>query len=139
MPDRWRIGFPEWDRYDKGHPTTDDYPFVTGSKWDPFNQNVLKGDYPILGQNTFLEITATTQAFFEPRQVPTATTPFESTANPGQKDFFGNPNQFFYAQNFFLSFDLFHGDAAFRPVDWRVKLTPAFTVNYLPVSQLAVV
>jgi hypothetical protein len=139
VEDRWRIGFPEWDRYDKGHPAVNDYPYVPGSKWDPYNQNVLKGDYPILGQNIFLEITGTTLAFFEPRQVPTATTPFESTANPNSKDFFGNPNQFFYSQFFFLSFDFFQGDASFRPVDWRVKITPAFNVNYLSVNELAVV
>src|SRR5262249_16638260 len=123
----------------KGHPVGDDYPYVEGRCWDPFNQNVLKGDYPILGQNIFLEITGTTQAFFEPRQTPTATTPFESTVNPNSKDFFGSPNQFFYTQNFLLSFDLFHGDTAFRPVDWRVKITPAFNINYLSVNELGVV
>jgi hypothetical protein len=139
VEDRWRIGFPEWDRYGKGHPIGDDYPYVPGRRWDPFNQNVLKGDYPILGQNIFLEVTGTTQAFFEPREVPTATTPFESTVNPNSKDFFGRPGQLFYTQNFFLSFDLFHGDAAFRPADWRVKITPAFNVNYLAANELAVV
>ena len=139
VEDRWRIGFPEWDRYGKGHPVGDDYPYVQGRKWDPFNQNVLKGDYPILGQNIFLEITGTSQAIFEPRQTPTATTPFESTVNPGSKDFFGNPNQFLYSHTFFLSFDLFRGDAAFRPVDWRVKITPAFNINTLSVSELGVV
>ncbi len=134
--DRWRTGFPEWDRYGNGHPPVDDYPYVKGHWWDPYNQNVLKGDYPILGQNIFLEITATTQAIVEPRQIPAATTPFESSANPGNKDFFGNPNQILYSQYFFLSLDLFHGDGAFRPVDWRVKITPAFNVNYLSVSEL---
>src|SRR5437588_177589 len=38
MPDRWRIGFPEWDRYGKGHPRLDDYPYVKGSLWNPFEQ-----------------------------------------------------------------------------------------------------
>ncbi|MSQ96426.1 MAG: hypothetical protein EXR98_17990 [Gemmataceae bacterium] len=139
VDDRWRIGFPEWDRYGKGHPRVDDYPYAQGRWWDPFNQNVLKGDYPIYGQNIFLELTGTTQALFEPRQAPTGTTPFESTTNPGQKDFFGSPNQFFYSQNFFLSFDLFRGNAAFRPVDWRIKMTPAFNINYLSVDELGVV
>ncbi|HMF18942.1 MAG TPA: hypothetical protein VKE98_17170, partial [Gemmataceae bacterium] len=139
VEDRWRIGFPEWDRYGKGHPLCDDYPYKQGHWWDPYNQNVLKGDFPILGQNIFLEITGISQSFFEPRQVPTATTPFESTARPHEADFFGRPNQFFYSQNFFLSLDLFHGDASFRPADWRVKITPAFNINYLAVDELAVV
>jgi hypothetical protein len=139
VEDRWRIGFPEWDRYGKGHPPLDDYPYVEGHWWDPFNQNVLKGDYPIIGQHTFLEITASTLAIFEERQVPTPTTPFESTTRPGRDEFFGSPNQFFYSQYFILSLDLFHGDAAFKPVDWRLKLTPIFNVNYLAVDELAVV
>jgi hypothetical protein len=41
MPDRWRLGFPAWDRYGKGHPPLVDYPYVPGRWWDPFNQNVL--------------------------------------------------------------------------------------------------
>lgn len=139
IEDRWRVGFPQWDRYGRGHPVNDDYPFVPGRWWDPYNQNILKGDYPILGQNIFLELTGTTEAVFEFRQTPIATTPFESTSNPDQKDFFGKPGQFFYAQNFFLSFDLFRGDTAFRPVDWRLKATPAFNINSLAVNELAVV
>jgi hypothetical protein len=139
IEDRWRIGFPEWDRYGEGHPPLSDYPYVEGHWWDPFNQNVLKGDYPLIGQHTFLDITASTLAILEERQVPTATTPFESITRPGQTDFFGRPNQFFYSQYFSLGIDLFHGDAAFKPVDWRIKLTPIFDVNYLAVDELAVV
>src|SRR5262245_2172552 len=81
VEDRWRIGFPEWDRYGKGHPCLDDYPYDVGAWYNPYKQSVLKGDYPIFGQNTFLEITATSFTLTEPRQVPTATTPFESTVN----------------------------------------------------------
>lgn len=139
VEDRWRIGLPPWDRYGNGHPPVDDSPYAEGHWWDPYNLNVLKGDYPIVGQHTFLEITGTSQSLFEFRQIPTATTPFESTANPFQNDFFGRPNQFISDQLFTLSFDLFHGDAAFKPVDWRVKVTPAFDVNYLAAEELAVV
>jgi hypothetical protein len=139
VEDRWRAGFPAWDRYGRGHPLLDDYPYVEGHWWDPFNQNVLKGDYPILGQNTFLNLTGVSTSLFEFRQIPTATTPFESTANPFQEGFFGKPNQFQYQQYFTLSADLFHGDAAFKPVDWRIKLTPVFNINYLAAEELAVV
>jgi hypothetical protein len=139
VEDRWRIGFPAWDRYGLGHPPVNDYPYVEGHWWDPFNQNVLKGDYPLIGQHTFLNITATSDTFLAARQVPIATTPFESTARPFEEDFFGRPNQRVLQQNFRLSFDLFHGDAAFKPVDWRIKLTPVFNINYLDVDELAVV
>jgi hypothetical protein len=139
MEDRWRLGFPPWDRYGRGHPPLDDYPYVEGRYIDPYNQNVLKGDYPIIGQHTFLNITGTSLAVLETRQVPTPTTPFESTVDPFQEEFFGNPNQFFYTHYFLLSLDLFHGDAAFKQPDWRIKLTPIFNINYLDVQELAVV
>src|SRR5262245_33834459 len=95
MEDRWRIGFPEWDRYDRRHPPLDEYPFDPGSLLDPYRQNVLKGDYPILGQHNFLAITATEDLLLEARQVPTPTTPFESTPDPNSDEFFGDPDQFF--------------------------------------------
>ncbi|TMQ35291.1 MAG: hypothetical protein E6K70_03065 [Planctomycetota bacterium] len=139
MEDRWRIGWPAWDRYDQGHPLAKDYPYDLGHWWDPYHQNVLKGDYPIIGQHTFLEVTAVNLSLFEVRQVPTATTPFESTTRPGRDEFFGSPNQFFYTNFLSLSLDLFHVDAAFKPVDWRIKVTPVFDVNYLAVDELAVV
>jgi len=139
VEDRWRIGFPPWDRYDKGHPPQDDYPYELGHWWDPYNLNVIKGDYPIIGQHTFLNVTGTSFSFVDYRQVPTATTPFESTANPAQSEFFGRPGQFLYEQFFSLDFDLFHGDAAFKPVDWRIKVTPVFNINTLNVNELAVV
>jgi len=139
VEDRWREGFPQWDRYGKGHPPQDDYPYQEGHWWDPFNLNVLKSDYPIIGQHTFLNVTATSFSVLDARQVPTATTPFESTARPFQSDFFGRPGQFFYTQFFKLDFDLFHGDAAFKPVDWRIKLTPVFNFNTLNINELAIV
>jgi len=139
MEDRWRIAFPSWDRYGKGQRRGEDAPYQMGNPWNPFEQNVLNADYPLFRQDIFLDITASTQALYEPRQNPTATTPFESTVNPDQRDFFGSPNQQFYSQNFLLSFDLFKGNAAFRPVDWRMKITGVFNINNLTVSELAVV
>src|SRR5205823_93611 len=53
MEDRWRIGLPAWDRYGRGHPTQEDYPYQPGWLLNPYRQNLLKGDYPIYGQNNF--------------------------------------------------------------------------------------
>ena len=139
MEDRWRSGFPAWDRYGKGYPPEDDYPYIQGNILDPYNQNVLKGDYPIIGQHTFLTVTGTNLSILEGRQVPTPTTPFESTGGAGQTEFFGKPNQFFVSQNFFLSLDLVHGDGAFKPADWRIKVTPVLNMNYLAVQELGIV
>ena len=137
IEDRWRIGYPAWDRYGKGHPVTDDYPYSPGRWFDPYNQNVFKGDYPIIGQHTFLDITAMANLDFEGRQLPTQTTPFESTERPFSGNFFGRPNSFITLNFFSLSFDLFHGDAAFKPVDWRIKLTPTLGVSNFSFSELA--
>jgi hypothetical protein len=139
VEDRWRIGFPEWDRYPTSPEFARDVPYKVGHWWDPFNQNVLKGDYPIVGQHTFLDVTAATRAVVEGRQLPTPQNTFDSSARPDSFDPFGRPNQFFYSQFFSLSLDLFHGDAGFKPVDWRVKVTPVFNVNVLDVQEVGVV
>jgi hypothetical protein len=139
VEDRWRIGLPGWDRYGLGFPRVFDYPFQLGQWFDPYRLHVLKGDYPILGQHTFLNVSGAAVHLNVGRAIPTATTPFESTARPFTTDFFGRPGQYLHNELYTLSFDLFRGDAAFKPVDWRVKLTPAFNVNALSVEELAVV
>lgn len=139
VEDRWRIGLEPWDRYGKGHAGIDDYPGQEGHWWDPFNQNVLKGDYPIIGQHTFLNIVATSFTQIEWREVPTGTTPFESTVNADQEEFFGDPAQTFVNQNLQLQLNLFHGNTFFKPLDWQVRLTPIVNFNYLDVNELGVV
>lgn len=139
IEDRWRLSFPEWDRYGKGHPVMDDYPYVEGAWWDPYNQNVLKGDYPLIGQHTFFKLQARNLNLFEARQVPTPTTPFESTQNPGQNEFFGDPDQFFFAQYNSVAVEFFHGDASFKPADWRIRVNTFYNLNHLVADELAVV
>src|SRR5262249_45990469 len=38
-----------------------------------------------------------------------------------------------------VDFDLFSGDAGFKPADWRVVLTPTFNVNTFDVDEVGVV
>ncbi len=139
VEDRWRIGFPEWDRYGKGHPVGDDYPSVQGKWYDPYNQNVLKGDYPISGNDTFLKLNFKQLNLLELRQTPIPTTPFEATLFPFENEFFGDPNQFFFTQYNSAAVDLFKGDAGFKPMDWRFRANFIFNHNYLRVNELAVV
>ncbi len=139
VEDRWRMGAAESDRYGKGHPIMDDYPGVEGAWWDPYNENVLKGDYPVIGRHTFLKLTARSLNLFEGRELPTPTTPFESTRNPGLDEFFGNPNQFVFAQYDSLAIELFHGNSSFKPVDWRVRANLIYNMNSLNVGELGVV
>jgi hypothetical protein len=132
-PDRWSIAMPDWDRYGIGG----EHPYVKGSKWDPFNRNKLKGDVPIFGKQMFLDLTATSDTFLDGRRLPTPTD--VSSARPGSSEFFGNGGQVFLDQTFAFSFDLFHGDTSFRPVDWRIRVTPVVSLNYLAVQELGVV
>jgi hypothetical protein len=57
-PDRWRIEFPEYDRYGDRGARGRDIPFKKGRWWDPYNQSVLKGDYPIRGDKLFMILSA---------------------------------------------------------------------------------
>lgn len=139
LEDRWRIGLPFWDRYGTGNPIVDDEPYELGHWWDAYNQNVLKGDYPIIGDHTFMNITITNQQVMQAQELPNATTPFESTLRPNQNEFFGNNNSFAYQNYLKFSFTLFHGDAAFKPIDWQIRLTPVFNINYVDIEELAAV
>lgn len=140
VEDRWRIGLPAWDRYEKGHPPGFDYPFAVGRWFNPYTQHVLKGDYPIFGQHTFLNLSGSATWLFEGRTLPTAAVPPPAgTARPVQGDFFARSGQFAHTELYSFSFDLFQGDAGFKPADWRVRVTPAVGVNALTAQQTRVV
>ena len=133
--DRWRIDFPEWQRYAPDLPG--EQPFVRRATLKPYRQSVLKGDLPIKGQNLFLALTGTAEIPYEFRKLPTPSG--VSTENPGSDEFFGNPNQSALLPSGIFSAELFHGDAAFRPKDWSLKVTPIFNVNYVSVQERNVV
>lgn len=144
VEDRWRIGFPYWSRYavpgTPEFPLATDYPFKLGHIWDPYNQNILKGDYPILGQHTFFSLTLQNTTLVEGQTLPTATTPFESTARRRQLEFFGRPNRLLVNNLSLVTLDFFHGDtASFKPNDWRVKATAGTNFSYLDVEELGVI
>jgi Carboxypeptidase regulatory-like domain len=131
--DRWKVAMPEWDRYGTGG----EHPYVKGKRWDPFDTNKLKGDVPIFGKQTFFNFTGVSDTLLEVNRLPAPNG--VSTAQPGSSEFFGKGGQFALDQVFLFSFDLFHGDAAFRPVDWRIRITPAVSLNYLDVQELGIV
>ncbi|HTO57931.1 MAG TPA: hypothetical protein VMJ74_09045 [Pseudomonadales bacterium] len=128
--DRWRIGLPPYDRYPE---QSGEYPYTAGHWWDPYHQNLLKGDYPIVGQHIFLALSAICDTLVEGRRVPVPSN--VSAASPGAYQFFGRGDQLFVDQNFPLSVSVFHGDAAFKPRDWELRVTPVFNVNYLDAAE----
>jgi hypothetical protein len=125
LPDRWRIEFPDWERMRGSEGET---PYEKGSYLDPYHQNVLKGDYPVIGDDIFMVLTGRSDTITEGRSLPVASG--VSTERARSDAFFGNFNQFFLDQNFILSGELFKGDTAFKPKELDLKLTPVFNLNY---------
>jgi hypothetical protein len=134
VPNRWALEQPDYRRY----PQHGEYIYTEFRWYDPFNHNRLKGDEPIwpelLGQQVFLNLTASSESFFDGRRVPSPSN--VSSARPGSSGFFGKGEQVFFDQTMRFTFDLFHGDAAFKPVDWRIRITPEISLNNLTVREL---
>jgi hypothetical protein len=121
VTDRWRIGFPADPRYKKG------------SLLNPYRQNVLKGDYPIFRQHNFLVLNLESETFVNGRRIPVPSGVSSERSNSAE--FFGRGGQIFARQNFSLSVELFNGDTSFKPIDWRVRFTPNFNINYLNTQE----
>jgi hypothetical protein len=134
IPNRWNYEFPDdYHRYPNF-----EVPYVKGHWYDPFNRNKLKGDSPVIGNQTFLDITATSDTLAEGRRLPVPSG--LGSASPGESQFFGRFGQFFMSENMAFSFNLFHGDtSSFRPPDWRIQITPEININYLAAQENGVV
>ena len=136
--DRWRIGFPEYDRYGDRARAGATFPSSAGRWWDPYNQSVLKGDYPIRGNKLFLVLSAVSTTTVEQRRAPTPSD--VSSDEPLSAEFFGQPEQLAASETLQFSFELFHGDTTFKPRDWAIKISPTFSIpNYLNARENGVV
>ena len=126
MTDRWRIVPPpyELDEHSRG-------------RFDPYNRNVLKGDTPIRGNDTFFVLTGISDSLIESRTLPTPSG--VSSKRPGSFRFFGEDDQSVFVQNFIVSGDLFQGDTTFQPVQQRVKMTLVGNINHVRVEENQVV
>lgn len=122
-PDRWRIGFPPDPRSQQGH------------RLNPYRQNYLKGDYPIIGQHTFLNLTLESESVVNMRRLPGSI----DAQRSGNTDLFSHGGQILYRQNFTVSLELSHGDSAFKPADWKINITPQFNLNYLQTQRTGIV
>jgi hypothetical protein len=136
-PDRWDVQMPAWDRYGKGG----EFPYTKGHWYDPFNRSRLKGDQPIFdqgwGQRWFFDFTGTSITGLDVRRLPVPSGVSEE--QPGGPDFFGRGEQGIASQTFRLSFDLFEGDTSFRPIDFRIRFTPEFNLNFLQTRERGLV
>jgi hypothetical protein len=133
-PDRWGVPMPEWERYQR----PGEFPYVSGGHWfDPFDQNRIKGDRPIFGKQTFFNFTGSSVTAMDARRLPVPSN--VASANPGSAEFFGKGGQLFLAETARLSLDLFHGDTSFKPVDWRIRFTPAININQIWTRERGIV
>lgn len=125
IQDRWRVGVPEDPRFTKG------------SIFNPYRQNVLKGDYPIIGNDIFMNFDMILEGTFDTRQLVVGQA--VSSANPNSFEFFGRGRQDNIQGLMVFSFDMFKGDASFKPVDWRFKVEGVGDFNYLNARENQVV
>ena len=119
VPDRWRI------MQSLGFKFT---------LYDPYNQNVIKGDLPVLedllGPSWFFNLGVIADTLYEQRRFPVPVPPASST-RPNQPNIFGEGEQSIFAHNLIVSLSLTKGNTTFRPPDYEYRLTPVF--NYTDV------
>ncbi|VWX36539.1 conserved exported hypothetical protein [Limnobacter sp. 130] len=123
VPDRWRImqslGFK--------------FPL-----YDPYNQNVIKGDLPVLqntlGPDWFFNLGIIADTLYEQRNFPVPVPPATSTTS-GQANIFGNGEQSIFAHNLIVSLSLTKGNTTFKPPDYEFRLTPVFNYTDVRVNE----
>ncbi|MBO0861079.1 MAG: hypothetical protein J2P21_21865 [Chloracidobacterium sp.] len=121
VQDRWREGVPEDPR------------FRRGSIFDPYHQNVMKGDYPIIGNDIFMNLNFAVESSFNYRQLPNLSG--ISADLVSNSEFFGGGRQEFSNENLIYSLDIFKGDTSFKPADWRFKVTGVSNFNFLQARE----
>ncbi len=123
IPDRWRLV---------------EAVGVNERLWDPYNQNTLKADRPILGsQEWFFNLLTVSDTVIEPRRIPTPTgQPVSDT--PGTLDVFADGDQLFVSQNFIVSTAIIKGDTVFRPPDYEFRFTGVGNITYVDVDDVGV-
>jgi hypothetical protein len=147
VPDRWRL--------------IESLGLVRERWFDPYNQNTLKGDRPIcipsaeeaarrraagiarcrtprfLGlkeHDWFFAVNAVSDTVIEPRTFPLPVG-VQTTNQPGSNDVFGKNDSLLLAQTFILGASLTKGSTAFMPPHIEYRVTLAFNMNYVDVSE----
>ena len=120
VPDRWRVV---------------DTLGQTENRLDPYNQNTLKGDKPVRGEDWFFSITAISDLVVEDRAAPLPVG-FQTTRDAGALDVLGNPDQDFLNENVAVELVYYKGDTVFRPPDYEFRFTPVFNFNRTELNEI---
>ncbi|MDX6271912.1 MAG: hypothetical protein QOD28_3135, partial [Acidobacteriota bacterium] len=136
--DRWRVNFPEYDRYGDKGARGRDIPFKRGKWYDPYNQNLLKGDFPIFGQSVFMILSGVDTTTVELNRTPKPTD--VSSQRPGSAEFFGRPETFITNHLIQFSFEMFSGSTTFKPRNLAIKISPTISLqNYVNARERVVI
>jgi hypothetical protein len=103
--------------------------------YDPYNQNIWKGDKPIDGKDRFLSLNFISESVLQPRSVPTPVGP-QSPSEPGENDTIGRFHQNVFVQTIIASADFYKGDTTFKPPEYEFKATLALNYNRVHVDEV---
>lgn len=123
VPDRWRIveslGYKE-------------------NRWDPYNNNnPLKGDKPVFGEDWFYNLSVISDTVVEPRNFPLPVGN-ASTGSAGQLDLVADGDQYLINENLIVEHVVYKGDTVFRPPDHEFRLITVFNINHTVVDEVGV-
>jgi hypothetical protein len=120
-PDRWRQ-------------------FYTGKWYDPYNQNVLKGDVPIFGSpghEWFMELGLISDTLLERTKIALPVGG-SSTSQPGRIDTLGNGNLRIASQTLVPKFSLIRGNTTYKPPEFEFRVTPVINFNRVEAQETGV-
>jgi hypothetical protein len=122
VPDRWRIM----------QALDFKFPF-----YDPYNQNVLKGDLPVLqgiAPDIFFTLGLISDTTLEVRGVPTPVGA-QTTGQAGRLNIYGDIDQSTFVENLIVSLGLVQGNTTFKPPDYELRVVPVFNYNRTRVEE----
>lgn len=118
VPDRWRM-------------------LYTGKWYDPYNQNILKGDVPVFGKpghEWFFESSVISDSLAEFRHLPVPVGA-ASTNSANSLDTLGDYDQHFVGETITASFALIRGNTTFMPPEFEFRFVPVFNLNYADIEE----
>lgn len=123
VPDRWRIvdalGYEE-------------------NLWDPYNNNnPIKGDKPVFGNDWFVNLSVISDSIFEPRRFPLPVGA-ATTAGAGDLDLVAAGDTYLLNENLIVETVLYKGDTVFRPPDHEFRVITAFNINHTVSDEIGV-
>jgi len=99
--------------------------------WDPYNQNVLKGDLPLASgplKGGFVNLSAVSDTVLEWRRLPTPVGA-QATHAPGASGPFVNGKQSLFSETAIFGLSLIKGETVFRPPELELRFSPVLNAT----------